>query len=294
MGCTIGGGASGRALDSARGTGVGDTTISLVSGGRRRTFSMHVPSSYARRTAVPLLLAFHGAGGTGSGMAMVTGLNELADRSTFVVVYPDAVVEASRGWALGCTRCTRGDAIGIDDYAFVHDLLEWLGKRLTIDRRRVFAAGFSLGGSFAYDLACREPSLLAGAAIVGSLPSPEELATCRPSTRPLRVLTAIGDRDPNLPWAGGVGAGGVTYRSAIETMRDWAARNRCIGASTTHSLADRDGDGLAVEVHEYESCPAPGLVRFFRLQGLGHVWPRNAELDVSEEIARTFFAPITR
>src|SRR5438128_7522435 len=49
---------------------------------------LHVPARV--RTPMALVIAFHGAGGTGSGMARYSGLSATADRYGFAVLYPTA------------------------------------------------------------------------------------------------------------------------------------------------------------------------------------------------------------
>lgn len=265
------------------------THFVLHSLGRTRSFDIEVPTSYSTGAAMPVLLVFHGAGGTGRSMQLLTGLGQLAERYGFIAVYPNADAESRGTWALGCNRCTWADAAGIDDYRFVRDMIDTLAAAYSIDRQRIFATGFSLGGSFAYDLACHEPDLLAGTAVVASLPSLEEVALCRAATRAQRVLTAIGAQDPNVPWNGGGGGSGATYRSAPAVAADWGTRNRCSDTARTRELPHVDGNGVRVTVLEYMACPEPGLVRFFRIEGAGHEWPMSRELDFSAELARTFF-----
>src|SRR6476646_8631966 len=58
---------------------------SIEVGGRRRTYSL-APASHP---AAPLLIALHGAGSTGLGMAALTGLAERGPAGGFACVFPD-------------------------------------------------------------------------------------------------------------------------------------------------------------------------------------------------------------
>src|SRR3954449_8029837 len=49
---------------------------------------LHVPAR--AKAPLPLVMAFHGAGGTGAGMAGYSGLSATADRYGFAVLYPTA------------------------------------------------------------------------------------------------------------------------------------------------------------------------------------------------------------
>src|SRR4051794_32388936 len=62
---------------------------SLVSGGRTRTFTYHLPSNLLKDN-LPLIIAFHGDGGTGAGFQAYAGLDAVANTQNFIVVYPNA------------------------------------------------------------------------------------------------------------------------------------------------------------------------------------------------------------
>jgi polyhydroxybutyrate depolymerase len=75
--------------------GAGDPTETIEAGGGARTYVLHVPAGRDPSKPVPLVLAFHGGGGRGRGMAALTGLDAPADRDGFIVVYPDGI---NRRW----------------------------------------------------------------------------------------------------------------------------------------------------------------------------------------------------
>ena len=65
---------------------------SIISGGRTRTFSYHLPTTGTQACNLPVLLAFHGDGGNGAGFQSYAGFDALANTQNFIVVYPDAVL----------------------------------------------------------------------------------------------------------------------------------------------------------------------------------------------------------
>ena len=256
----------------------------LRSGRFERTYHVYVPPSYRADSPAPVLLAYHGFGGTGAGMRASAGLDVIGDRYGALVVYPDAIPEASHAWALSCPDCTRADKLGVDDVQFTLDLIEELGRRYSIDRSRIYATGHSLGGSFVSVLACSHAAQLAGVAIVASLLTREEEDTCQPA-HPMRYLHIIGSVDPNVPWTGG---GRYGYVGAEETARLWAARNGCTTPVSVDTLPGQGSDYSAT-VWSYGACRDGTLVRLYRLEGAGHVWPLGSTVSVLEEIGRWFF-----
>ena len=67
------------------------TSGTLQVGGVERTYLVHVPTGDPSTKALPLVLALHGAGMTSALMAEVTGLNAWADKTGFIVVYPQGL-----------------------------------------------------------------------------------------------------------------------------------------------------------------------------------------------------------
>ena len=259
-------------------------TATLLSGGLQRSYTVYLPKGYQSSKPRPLLLVFHGAGGTGAGIRGV-GLDSWADRLGFITVYPDAAGGGARHtWALGCFQCTWADVQGIDDYRFIRELLDALTQKYSVNRARVAVTGVSLGGSFAFDFACHSSDLILGSALVASLPSPAELTGCQ-SGLPISVMIMNGDQDPNIPWDGG---GQYNYLSNAAAAEFWAMRDTCPATPVATSLPDLNGDGKLVRLSAYLNCASSTFVRSYRIEGGGHAWP-SGDLDASRVIAETFF-----
>ena len=56
----------------------------------KRKFILHLPADYNPKETYPLLLCFHGNGGTGK-LSEKAGFSDIADREGFIVVYPYGV-----------------------------------------------------------------------------------------------------------------------------------------------------------------------------------------------------------
>ena len=134
---------------------------SIESGGLERRYSVHLPPSYEVGTPTPLIIAFHGGGGDGEGMELLTHMDEISDRERFIVVYPDGI---NRNWNDGRSQINPG----VDDVGFVRDLLDQLGSDYSIDTKRVYATGISNGGFMSYRLAFDLSGRFAAIASVGA------------------------------------------------------------------------------------------------------------------------------
>ena len=121
-----------------------------------RNFLIHVPEIYDSTTAVPLLFMFHGSSGTGTKFYNISKWVEKADTSNFIVVFP-----TSNKYYLpednNCSTKWSGDGVNrqvldstriIDDIPFVRELISLCRNTFNIDTTRIYACGFSNGGSF--------------------------------------------------------------------------------------------------------------------------------------------------
>src|SRR5690349_3628597 len=74
-----------------------DGTITVD--GIEREYILHLPNGYESSIEnLPLVMVFHGGGGNAGQMKNHTKFNRLADKESFVVVYPNAV---DKNWSDG-------------------------------------------------------------------------------------------------------------------------------------------------------------------------------------------------
>src|SRR5919199_4210477 len=124
-------------------------TVQVSLGGLTRTAIVHLPNEDSE-TPMPVVLVFHGGGGTAKGMQRISHFDGVADLGHFIAVYPEGY---RRSWADGRGK-TPADRAGVDDVGFINALLEQLEQQYRIDRRRIFATGLSNGAFFSQRLGC--------------------------------------------------------------------------------------------------------------------------------------------
>lgn len=121
----------------------------LVEGEREATdVHVYVPPGYEPATPAPLLLVFHGTGGSGDGLWRLW--QSVADELSMIVVAPS---EAGENVGYGFSPRERASALAV---------LRWARRRFNVDENAVFASGISRGGHLTWDLALRHPDLFAG------------------------------------------------------------------------------------------------------------------------------------
>lgn len=277
-----------------------DTAQTLPYGGAMRSYLVHLPNAPQPAEGFPIILAFHGGGMQGAGMRRLTGLNAVADRMGFVVVYPDGI---DRHWNDGRSTISNPQ----DDVGFVAQVIDRVAQDYPVDRRRVFATGLSNGALFAQRIGCELSDRIAAiASVAGSMPS--ELASrCAPK-RAVSVLQINGTADPIMPYEGGsvadfggVGEGG-TVLSTARTASLWARINRCGAVPDQQNLPPTARlDRTRVSRITYHGCDGGRAVMTLSVAGGGHAWPgggqyaprlligvASRQIDASQLIAEFF------
>ncbi len=247
----------------------GDPVRTAVIDGRSRQWLVHVPPGYRVGHRVPLVLAFHGHYSSPEKMAYLTGLDQVADRAGFIVVYPAGV---DRSWAAGVD--SPADKAGVDDVAFTVALLDRLQAHYSIDPAHVVLTGFSNGAHLVQLLGCRLAGRVSAIVPVSGTFAPSVADNCHPE-RPLDVVEFHGTSDPVDPFAGGrihVPDGGQVLSVAV-TMGDWAGWNHCSAAPLESAIAGRTDDAMTVTRRDYPACAGGVQVSLYEIAGAGHTWP---------------------
>ena len=233
--------------------------------GVRRSYLLHLPPSHRPGEPMPLLLVFHGGGGTASNIVEHTALSAAATPRGYAVLYPDGV---NGYWSDG-----RAARAGADDVGFVRLLLDSLRRELPVDSRRIFATGISNGAGMAFRLACDLPGTFAAIApVAGALPA--ELEHRCAAAAPVSLLMFQGTHDRLMPYDGGA----LTLRRgrvlpATTTARVFARLDGCAETPVVAAEPDTVTDGTRVRRSTYPGCRDGRDVVLFTIEGGGHTWP---------------------
>jgi polyhydroxybutyrate depolymerase len=164
----------------------------------------------------------------------------------------------------------------VDDRAFFTNLLERVAATLNVDRKRIYACGFSGGGSFCHYLASTTTGLLAAIAPVCTQTGwnePDEtgpVVSPPPPLEPMPVLMVRGSLDSKRPFLGGLNIDGVECRSAADDRAYWTGANACIGAPIVNV-------NLNVTTRTYSACAGTTEVILVAVGGMDHLWPDAAD-----------------
>lgn len=198
-------------------------TRKLNVGGLERTYYLYAPANL-RGGPAPLVIAFHGGSGTALPFGNRIGAREMADRYGFVLALPEGVRES---WNTGSIDPQGyAEENGINDVAFVSQMLDEILAMGIADSSRVYAMGMSRGGMMVYTVACGLPGRFAAiASVAGTLSS----GTC---ANPVgtSLLHIHGTNDDRVPFEGGRGADtprGQEWTSARQGISIFAQNAQC-------------------------------------------------------------------
>jgi polyhydroxybutyrate depolymerase len=229
----------------------GAMTASIMFGGANRMYQLYVPSSYKPEAPAPLVLWFHGILGSSQDYR-TSGFQEVADREGFLLVAPEGTDTA---WNIGpcCTARRRN----VDDVGFAKAIVAEMKAKACIDSRRVYAAGFSMGGGMSHYLGCHAADVFAAVAPSAFDLLQENVEDCKP-VRPISVASFRNKADnfvyydgtpdstpPNTAITGDTSTR-INILGALKTLEAWGKIDGCSGA------AEPDGTGCQT----YKTCGA--------------------------------------
>jgi len=249
-------------------------TRRLAVNGVERTYYLHVPATV--KPGAPLVIMLHGATANGRNDVHRYGWHHMADSHDFVVAGPDAPTlranqpesnENFRTWNHGGHR-TASNVTSSDDVAFIAAMIDDIVRLSAVDRRRVYVAGFSSGGSMAHRLGVELAGRIAAiSASAGGLPP-----TYGRPARGMPILITAGDRDPVTPVEGKGTFVADSHRTIIDK---WRALDDCPAPREIPTPR-------FLEIESSSPCRDGSEVRYILMIGVEHVWPRTNQIDLTE------------
>ena len=172
-------------------------------------YFVRTPAGWDGKSALPTAVFFHGYSGTAQGVMQDEWMAKALSDLGVMLVAPNG---NNTTWSFPGILLP-----GRDDFAFVSAVLDDVEKRFPVDRARLFATGFSVGGSMAWAVACRMGGRFAAyAPIAGAFwePLPDECPGA-----PVSVRHVHGLADQTVPMKGRwVGKGKFKQGDVLESM----------------------------------------------------------------------------
>jgi len=198
------------------------------------SYHVHAPPNWDHKTPLPTLVFLHGWLGSGDEVIGNEEYLKFADESGLLLVAPTG---EGKTWSFpGSPGHYR------DEVAFMKAVLADVETRYPVDRSKLWASGFSQGGSMVWYIACAMgSSFRAYAPVAGAFwkPMPEECAS-----GPIDMRHVHGLSDQTVPMQGRQLRGGAfaqgDVRKSIDVIRQ-------ADACTEETVTEQGEDGTTCE-----------------------------------------------
>jgi polyhydroxybutyrate depolymerase len=237
---------------------------------------------------MPLVIMLHGLFNNGATYESYVHFQPLAEARGFLYCYPDGTRDrlGNLYWN-GTDSCCDVNNNEADDAGYLEGLIEEIGRRFAVDRKRVHLFGFWMGGYMAYRMACQSADRIASIVALSGTTFLDP-GRCRPS-EPVNVLHMHATAEEEFFYLGGalgpsstwpIPANMPPYPGAVQTVQTWATYNGARDPVTDPAPSmdlDLNVPGLDTVVTRYTTSPPGGAVELWSIIGSSHVLTISSE-----------------
>ena len=243
----------------------------IIHEGVEREFLVHIPDNLTEDS--PIVFVIHGFTGSAKQIMEYSGMNAVADREGFMVIYPQGTTDSGGNTFFNVGYEFHKDST-INDVSFIRDLFILLSEEYGLKRKQGFATGMSNGGDMSYLLACTSSDLFrAVAPVAGSLMSKTKDECDTQSPVPIFEIHGTGDQitlfDGDMDNVGGWGAY-YDLPSTISFFADAYNLDEKFTKMITKKGEDSDYD---IYFERHWSQDSNEEVWMYKIVEGRHVWP---------------------
>jgi len=227
-----------------------------------RCWLLYVPDSLEINSTVSLIVDMHGITQNAHEQYLLTDMDRIARENNAIVVYPDGW---GNSWNFG-PCCDPALEEGIDDFGFIHELVNYTIQEYPIDSNRIYATGWSNGCGMSQSLANRQSDVFAAIACMSMYYLDEDDS----SYYPIPIMEIHGTADLIVPYistvaTGIIFAGELWNTGAIQNFYTWRDKNQCSG-----TFSDYSEETIFYNIRGFTDCTNNAEVSLVTLRGAAH------------------------
>ena len=224
-----------------------------------RQFIVYVPTNYNSEIDYPLMINFHGFGGTASDFVETADMRSLAESEGFIIIYPQGTnLGGYPHW--NSSAPSSDNKSSVDDFGFVEAMIENISSTYSINENRIYAAGYSNGGFMSYYLACNSTKFAAIGSVAGTMID-DSYQNCN-ALVPTAMINIHGTADSVVLYEGD--SYGSTAIKDVVTW--WKNFNSCLNEDV---LTNQNG---SIEQQIFYDDSGNPYVQHIKIYDGGHYW----------------------
>ncbi len=225
--------------------------------GKKREYYVSLPENTSK--PIPLIINFHGFLDHAINQKEFSQMDNYAHQNGVGVVYPEGV---KRSWNVGKAILNNENDIG-----FVNALIDSVSSKYNIDSDRIYACGFSNGGTFSYELICSLSNKIAAFGSVGGNFSINKKRVCN-IDREIPLIHIHGTKDRLQEY----NKSDRDFLSTIESFNFWVKYNQ-LDKTIVENITDvHKKDRTTVEKYTFYKNNSDTKVIHFKVENGGHLW----------------------
>ena len=240
--------------------------------GKIREYYVSMPKDKSK--PIPLIINFHGYRSNAIEQRGFSQMDDYAHQNGVGVIYPEGF---KKSWNVGIAIPNNENDIG-----FTKALIDSVSSKYNVDSDRIYACGFSNGGTFSYELICGLSNKIAAFGSVGGNFSINQKRVCN-INREVPLIHIHGTKDRLQKYY----KSDRNFLSTVESVNFWAEYNQ-LDIKVVENIEDiHKMDLTSAQKHTYSKNNSNTKVIHLKVVDGGHLWLGSHISDWS--ILRLFF-----
>ncbi|OUS32572.1 hypothetical protein A9Q99_00425 [Gammaproteobacteria bacterium 45_16_T64] len=232
--------------------------------GVERSYYVYLPKGIDLAKKHPAVIAFHGFESDANGFKWLIEPESFSENFQYVMIFPNAI---KKSWNIGKGYGSTNKSV--DDISFVKNLINVVTARHPINKKKIYAMGFSNGAQMAALSYCQFGSQIAA---VGMVSHTLNLSSCNPKYRtPIAIIN--GQKDKYVPFSGGGKFKLRSHKKSVEFFK----KNNVVGDVEKTLVSKKN-----TLCKNYSDNGNTSNVISCALFNSGHSWPGGKEFKIKQ------------